>query len=519
MTTQATAGLRGETRANAQLRGSTLLLAGRFLAIAANLLVQVLVVRYLSQRDYGAFAYGIAVVNLLTVFVGLGLEQAIQRFAAIYDEQRAHDKLIGSIALQLAAVAFLGTLVVLGFWGASSSLHGLIDDPRAISLLAVLVLLAPLQAIDGLIMSLFAVFANPRMIFFRRYVFAPVLKIVVASAVVLAGGDVFALAWGWVLATLAGIAVYVPPLLGTLRRHEVLAPGRRVSFPARELFRFTLVAVVSDLVVILLFASDAIMVGLFEGAEGVALVQAVSPVANGNLLVFYAVIPLFIPFASRLFAHREMGEMASLYRRSSVWIIVFTTPVFLLTFSFAGQLAVALFGSEYRQSGAILALIALGQFVQASLGLTGLSLKVVADLRLLAILNLAAAVLNFAFDVTLIPAFGPVGAALGTAIVLVALNVSKVFALERATGIATTDPNVLRAAASVSAVAVAGLLFSLLASPPLVVGFVYAAVATVIVIVVNRSALDVADVFPALARVRLLKHVLHPRGAQAGAAD
>src|SRR3954466_1214901 len=77
------------------IRGSALLLCGRFLAIAAGLIIQVLIVRYLSQEAYGAFAYAIAVVNLLTVVVSLGMEQAITRFAAVYDERGQLDRLAG----------------------------------------------------------------------------------------------------------------------------------------------------------------------------------------------------------------------------------------------------------------------------------------------------------------------------------------------------------------------------------------------------------------------------------------
>ena len=50
--------------AKKHLRGSTLLLAGRIIAMAANLAVQILIVRYLSKSDYGAFAYVMSLISL-----------------------------------------------------------------------------------------------------------------------------------------------------------------------------------------------------------------------------------------------------------------------------------------------------------------------------------------------------------------------------------------------------------------------------------------------------------------------
>jgi len=46
------------------IRGSSLLFCGRLIGLALNLAVQVLAVRYLSKRDYGAFAYALAVVAM-----------------------------------------------------------------------------------------------------------------------------------------------------------------------------------------------------------------------------------------------------------------------------------------------------------------------------------------------------------------------------------------------------------------------------------------------------------------------
>ena len=50
----------GESRK--QVRGSTLLLMGRCIALLINLAVQVITVRYLAKEEYGAFAFGISML-------------------------------------------------------------------------------------------------------------------------------------------------------------------------------------------------------------------------------------------------------------------------------------------------------------------------------------------------------------------------------------------------------------------------------------------------------------------------
>ena len=69
------------------VRGSSLLLSGRFLAMALNLLTQILIIRYLSKADYGMFAYALTLVAMLSVMNRLGMERAVARFIPIYEEK------------------------------------------------------------------------------------------------------------------------------------------------------------------------------------------------------------------------------------------------------------------------------------------------------------------------------------------------------------------------------------------------------------------------------------------------
>src|SRR3954447_24269228 len=75
-----------------QIRGSSLLLAGRMLSLVVNFATQVLIVRYLSKADFGAFAYGLSIVSLGEALAVLGLDKAIARFLPIYEEHGAYGK-------------------------------------------------------------------------------------------------------------------------------------------------------------------------------------------------------------------------------------------------------------------------------------------------------------------------------------------------------------------------------------------------------------------------------------------
>ena len=495
----------GARRLDAPLRGSALLLLGRFLAIGGGLLVQVLIVRHLSQTAYGDFAYALAVVNVLTVVVGLGLEQAVQRFAAIYDEQGRRELIAGALVLQVMVVLVLGTLVVVVV---ATTQSFLVDtsgaSPQAVHLLAVLAVLAPLMSLDGMVTGLFAVYARPTAIFWRRYVLAPGLKVAVAVWVVVTGAGVHGLAWGYVAATVVGLAMYAVVLRRILVERGVLGRGQPIVLPTRELLGFTARAVTADLVVIVLWASDVIIVGWWGGSDDVALLQAVQPLANGNLLVFYAMIPLFIPEAARLFTRGDGPGVTRLLRRGSLWIVLFTFPAVALTTSLAEPLTPLLFGPEYADSAPVLAAMAVGTYVLAAFGLTGLTLKAVGELRVLAWSNVGVVLLNVPVNIALVVRLGPVGVAVGTAGALAVLSALKCWAVYRATGAHVLDRAILRSLLQVtlSLVALHVLVWRFHAS--LAAAMAVTVVLWCLLLHANRAALQVDAVFPELRRSRVM---------------
>ena len=74
---------KGETAQSAaaiqHMRGSSLLLVGRFFAYGLEFAAQVLLVRYLTKSDFGAFSYALSIVVLLEGIAVLELPNTLAR--------------------------------------------------------------------------------------------------------------------------------------------------------------------------------------------------------------------------------------------------------------------------------------------------------------------------------------------------------------------------------------------------------------------------------------------------------
>jgi O-antigen/teichoic acid export membrane protein len=484
--------------------------------MVANFGVQILIVRHFSKSDYGAFAYALSIVTLMTTVVTLGLDRAVTRFVAIYDEQRAYGKLLGIIVMQLSTIASLGLAAVAFVFALQGWLSGtLIDDRQAISLLVVLIVLAPIQALDDMVVQLFAVFARPGAIFFRRYVLGPGLRLAVVAMLLLGDHGISFLAAGYVAATSVGVLLYGGVLVRVLRRRGLLDAGRAagVELPIREVARFTFPLLSSDLVYMLMGSSTVVILGYFGDTADVAAFQVIVPLAGLCQLVMNSFSLLFTPTAARLYARNDRAGIHELYWRTAAWVAVLTFPLFVVTFSLAAPVTTMLFGDRYAGSASFLALVAFGQYFQSALGFNGLTLKVFARLRYLVTINLVVAAVNLAFNLVLIPPYGALGAALATAGTLVVHNVLKQAGL-RLLGMGVIERANLRLYGIIAALALALQGLQWLVDPPLLVGLVLAAGASVAVIVAGRRELAVADTFPELDRIPVLRNIvrLSPAG-------
>jgi len=498
-----------------------------------NFVIQILIVRYLSKAEYGAFAYALSIVSVGETVVTLGLDRAITRYVPIYHERGDYAKMFGTLVMVLSTILSLGLAVVLAVIGvqaiadnlvtaaqASSGVglasvyfgtllaEPLMHDYRLVSLLlAILIILSPLQALDNIFNGMFAVFSRPSAIFFQKYVLGPALRVATVALLIFGQSNTVFLAVGYTLSGLLGILIFGVVLYRVMRTQRVfqLVPLRSIQIPVREVLAFTVPLLASDLVYVVMNAFDAVLLGQFHGTESVAALRAVQPTARFNQVILTSFALLFTPAAARMFARGDGERINDLYWKNAVWIAVLSFPIFALTFSLAQPLTLMLYEERYAQSAIIMALLSFGYYFNSATGQNGLTLKVTGRLRYIVTVDIFAAVLNLAVNLWTIPRYGALGAAVGTTVTLVIFNLLKQAGLMRGTGVRAFDRRYLRAYLVIALAAGGLLLVQSLLAVPIWIGVLLAIVASVLVVRLNRDILDVKETFPELTRIPLVR--------------
>ena len=480
------------------VRGSSLLLAGRLLSVGINLASQVLIARQLTKHEFGAFAIALALAGLGQVVITLGLHRGATAFVARYLEERDYARLAGTILLYIGVVLGLGgaLLVLVGVaqgWLVSTGSV----DPATTGLLLILVLLAPIDALDDMLVGLFAVFGSARSIFVRRYVLGPLIRLGVAALLVFAGGDARLLAVGYLVGAVFGVTLYGALFIRLLRERGLLRPLRaqRPQVPAREVLGFSVPLLSNDGIWLLLNTFPLVVLTAASGLREVAEFQVIKPAATLTLLVSASFGVLYLPVASRLATRNDVPGASELYWRTTIWVAVMTFPIFAGTFALSEGLAGWLFGERYAASGLFLSILSVGYFVHAALGFNAATLAAHGHHRTVLVVNVGTALASVVLSLALIPPFGAVGAAVAATLTLLIQNGLMQVALWRRVGIPLIDREALGVYAVIAAAAGSLLLVEI------VLGFgwwsvLLAVTVTAAVLYRCRAALQVDALFP-----------------------
>jgi O-antigen/teichoic acid export membrane protein len=500
-----------------QVRSSTVLLAGQAFAVAVNLVTQILLVRYLSKTSFGTFAFALSIVALAETVAAFGLRRGVNRFVPIYEERRELQKAAGALVFAFGTVLGLGLAVVLVVMGLRSAITGeLASSGEASAVLTILIVLALVHALEALLDGTFAVFVRPRVIFFRRFVYTPVTRLLVVILLIAAGSGTEFLAAGYVAVGVLGLIVYSALLVPVLREHELLEliRERRLDYPVRELLSFTTPLLTNDIAGAMIASAGAVLLGIWAGVDEVAALRAVLPISLTLTYVLTAFGTLFVPLAARLHTRGRHDEINRLYWQTAAWTAVFSFPVFALAFAFGEQLVTLLFGERYASSGAILAALTLGHFFTAATGPNGQLLSVYGQVRYIVWTNLFAVVVNLVIVFALIAALGALGAAIAASTTLIVVNCVRQVGLARRTSVLAVDPRYAPIYAVLVLATAALVAVDLVLAPPFAPALLLVGVASVAVLLFARTRLGVAETFPELARIPGLRRLLFPAGSR-----
>ncbi|MEX0729493.1 MAG: flippase [Aquisalimonadaceae bacterium] len=397
----------------------TVKLAGTLLAV----LVAIILARALGPDGYGIYALVYAVVTLLAIPAQLGLPELMVRETAKAHAREQWGVLRGLWRWGTASVfVFSIILLCLGLAGIWIIGERLGVQQQATFLFGLF--LVPLVALGNLRGAALKGLRRVVLGQLPQNILRPGLLILFLMAVlVLFPSAPFTPAHAMALHAVAAVIAFGVGawILWNARPNELKNRPLPVYIP-REWFGAAFPLALIAGIHLINQHTDILMIGIFCSMEEVGIYKVV--VTGATLVAFglQAVNVMVAPYFARLHTQGELVKLQRLVTLSARAILALAIPVVAL-FLFKGDVVLGLvFGEEYAVGHSALAILALGQLVNAATGSVGTLLNMTGHerdtMRGLAV----AAVANVLLNLALIPAFGIVGAAFATAISLVLWN-------------------------------------------------------------------------------------------------
>ena len=405
------------------------------LAVALN----VWLARLLGVADYGVYAFTISVVTLLGVISKFGLPTLALKDVASATVRKEGNDARSVVGQFLQLLCYLLLTVMASAWlflGAT----GVVKNEEYKSAISVGLWLVATMSLSGLLAACL------RGLSLRRVALAIGLEMLTPQVALLTGLTVIAILGTSVSSDIAlafrlGGGLVAVLILGVIvHRHLSKIPVHMDSRYANlfAVAQATFPLLLFDGASIVLARSDVVMLGLQRGSNEVGLYSVALQGTVVMNTVLATVNMLLSPEYARLNA---TGDTKSLQRIAvlSARGIFLASLLILATYFFLGEWAISLlFGPNYAPALEPLVILGLGSTVAALLGNPAALLNMTGHQVSAMQILLAAAALNVAMNLYLIPNHGMIGAAWATTICLVGWKAVAAIQVRRKLNLQTT---------------------------------------------------------------------------------
>lgn len=395
------------------------LFADRILRIGVGLVLSVWIARFLGPDQYGLFNYAGAFVALFSIFATLGLDGIVVR-ELVHDPERKDEILGTAFTLKLVGGGFTLLAAVTGILILRPA------EPLVQLLVAIIAAGTIFQSFDAIdfwfqarVESRFSVYARS-----SAFLLVSALKIFL----ILENAPLIAFAWAGTVELLLGALGLL--LAYRMNGQQSLAwnvSTQRIKQTMKDSWPLAL----SGVAVMIYMKIDQVMLGQMLGNKAVGVYSAAIRISEVWYFIPMSIVASVTPAlieARKVSAALYNQRMADLFRLMAVIALAIAVPMTFLS----GYIVQALYGYMYEGAGPILA-IHIWAALFVFLGVAQSPWTINEGLTSLALLRtVTGAAANVFLNVVLIPKYGPIGAAIATA-VSYALSAVVLNALSRST--------------------------------------------------------------------------------------
>ena len=395
----------------AVLKSAAQVLAIRVFGAGLTYASMVLLARWLGSHDFGIYAYVLVIVTLLGLAFSFGFNSSGLRFVSSYLAQRKLRRLSGFVRQSHKIVLLLSVFGSLTGIGLVYALRDVIESYYVVPLLVGL-LCVPIWTLLNQLEATARAFGWVNVAYVPGYVLRPLLIMAFVGGLVLFGGAVDAVSALFALIGACAVAALTQALL-VYRGTRPHLTGVKSAYHTRHWFGISLSFLMIDGFRMLLDNTDILLIGRFLDPHSVAVYFAVIRTSGLIAFVSFSVIALAVPKFAEIHStgtRQELQKFVSNVAQLMFW----PSLAAAIAMACLGPFLLSLFGAGFATGYPTMLVVLTGLVLRAATLPVEYLLNMTGHHRdTLRVYALAAAA-NIALNLMLIPAFGIIGAAIGT---------------------------------------------------------------------------------------------------------
>ncbi len=390
------------TLASRLAKGASISFAGLVVSKILAFFYRITVGRGLGPEAYGFLTLGIASFFLAQNLSNISVDEAIDRYVP-EDRERASRYIFSALRVSMP-LSLISAAVMFFFADQLVTVANL--DGQMVEVVKIMAVGVPFGVLSSSLTSVFTSHEKIRYNVYVNQIFQNVVKLSTGVAALALGLGLQGVTWGFTLSVITSVllaAYYIHT------RFDLSLPNDTNS---RKIVKYSWPLFFSGLMGFVLSWTDSIMIGYFTGSgTQVGIYNAAFPLAQTLTIFMGATTTIAFPIMSQLYGKGKKDEMKQLYRTNVRWVLMFTTPAFLLMALFPGEILHITFGKRYMPAASTLRILSAGMFAGTLVGPVGLILKSTDNQRYTMYNSVFTTFSNVVINLVLIPVLGIVGAA------------------------------------------------------------------------------------------------------------
>lgn len=424
--------LSGDDENSASQRVALITFIIRVVSAFIALISQILLARWLGTFEYGIYVAVWVAVIILSTITCIGFPSAVVRFIGEYRERGQPDLIHGVIRASLYISLFFSTLVTILGCYILYQFPEIVTDYYVIPIFLAAICL-PMLAVEGVMDCIARAFNWPKVAFLPTYILRPIAIIIFAGCAFLAGFPANAETTLWA-AILASFFALFMQFVVLFRKLKKTIPYEKPTYKIKTWVLVALPIFLVEGFYVLMTSVDVLFVSVLMTPQDTAIYFATTKILALVHFVYFAVRASVSHRYSAFHTNGNQEAFQDFVQKTVTW--TFWPSLLIAAFmAVFGKFFLMLFGSEFTSGSFILIVLLCGIVIRSSIGPAEALLVMAGRQKMCAAIYAITLSVNIVLNISLIPMFGILGAAIATSISLAFESAALHSAAKRTLGI------------------------------------------------------------------------------------